>query len=446
MKNKKIIIPLAAIGVLLVLLAGVMMIDGEKQPATVDSAAVPDETSFAGYVLEFNTDTVDRITVNTGDDEFTFVKKDISWVVESNEEISISTASVNSLAGALGGILYTEVVADGSITGADCGIDDNSPSVTFTSELGETTIRRGITTTDNKLSYIMISGSDDVYFADINCVDRVLRPLSAYRNSAAVNIDFDSLKAIELKSDIAVTVKKGSVDMESAVYNEWKITYPTELVARDDQIKAIFTDPLKSIQITAFVSDTGEFDKYGLATKDRYVALTDSTGQTRKVYFSDNIKGSYYISIDDKKTIYEIAAEAAPYVSANLMDLAERNIHLVKMANISSVTVKGDGLDYKVEFLENGGKINGSDVSFDNMNQKVFASLCGLFADEINLEASGSAAVTMTFNYKNSASDVITFADYNERYYAVAKNGSQKYLILKHKLTDMAKILDECKE
>ncbi len=446
MKNKKIIVPLAIIGVLLALLVGVMMIDDKNTDVAVNSAASSAETSFAGYVLNFDTSSVNLITVNTGEEQFTFVKNDATWTVQGNEDISISSAQVNSLAGALGGILYTEVVTDGSITGADCGIDDKSPFVTFTSELGEVTVKRGINTTDGKLSYIMVSGSDDVYFADISCADRILRPLISYRNSAAVNIDFDEVNAITIKSEASMTLEKTGVDMDNAVYNEWKITSPSTLVARDDQIKALILDPLKTIQITSFVSDTGDFENYGLSGKERYITLTDSSGESRTVYFSKQLQGCYYISIDDKKTIYEISAEAAPYVALGLMDIADRNIHLVKMSNISEVTIKGDGLDYKVEFADDGGKVNGARVSFDNMNQKVFPAVCGLFADDILLETSGDAVLTMTFKYKNSASDVISFADYNERYYAVSKNGTQKYLILKHKLTDMAKILDESKE
>ena len=86
-----------------------------------------------------------------------------------------------------------------------------------------------------------------------------------------------------------------------------------------------------------------------------------------------------------------------------------------------------------------------ADVSFDAMNQSVFASVCGLFADDILLDASGEPVVTLTFNYQNGKNDVITFSDYNERYYSVAKNGETKYMILKAKISDLAKVLDECK-
>ncbi|MBR3933188.1 MAG: DUF4340 domain-containing protein [Clostridia bacterium] len=445
MKNKKIIIPLAMVLVLGILLAVVLLTGDKKQVETVQSDSAPVTEFESTYLFDFGSDTISYIRVNTGDETYAFSKRDDIWSLDGRSEVSISTGSVNSLASSITNVAYSEAVSDGSITKEDCGITDGSRFVTFISGDKKITLYTGINTTDGLWTYVMTDESDTVYLADIATVEALFKPVTEYRNSASLNLDFENISAITVKNGTTLVFQKGEANADSAVYDQWRITSPVTISARDEQVKSLIIDPLKEIHITDFVSDLGDFENYGLGNKDKFITLTDASGKSQTVYFSENKDGNYYISVDDKKTVYSISYESAPYVNLETKEIFNRNIHLVKMADISNVTLKGDGYDYTVEFAENGGKVNGKDVSFDAMNQSVFASVCGLFADDILLDASGEPVVTLTFNYQNGKNDVITFSDYNERYYSVAKNGETKYMILKAKISDLAKVLDECK-
>ena len=66
-------------------------------------------------------------------------------------------------------------------------------------------------------------------------------------------------------------------------------------------------------------------------------------------------------------------------------------------------------------------------------------------ADDIYTGSSSGTDVTLTINFKSGSPDVIEFANYNDRYYAVSKNGKVKYLILKNKISDLASTLDSYK-
>ena len=461
MKKNKILIPLIAVVVLALVLAIVELTVGKKEDTTADSSgeitvnsdAYSDDENSNKYKL-FNSDfaqtelesgTIDYIKINSSGEAYSFEKQDDVWYVEGNHSVSVSTASVNTLAASLSGVGYIEAFSDGSIAAADCGITFDSNYVTFKGNIGEITIYRGMDTPNKLQTYIMTNLSDTVYLSNANYIKNIFKPLSAYRHSASLNINFDNLSTITIKNGDTISLKKIETNADDLVFNSWRMTAPVEIGARDDQITALLIDPLKKIVANDCVSDNGDFKNYGLEAKDKYVNLTDTSGKSQTLYFSAQTDGQYYISIDENSSIYSVSYESAPYTELKIGDIFERNIHLVKMANISTVTLKGSGYDYKVEFGKKDGKVNGTTVDSNTMNYQVFPAVCGILADDILTEAQGEAKVTLTFNYTNAKKDVITFADYDERYYSVSKNGTVKYKILKAKISELAIVLDECK-
>jgi len=448
--RKKILIPLIAVIVLAILLVIVLFTGGSKEENTVNSDSagtvenLPDSPEEF-YIFDLDSYSISHIKVKCSGETFAFKKQDDTWVYDGNTEISLSSTAISSLATSIVGITYIESIDDGSVTMEDCGITSESDYITFISNGDEITVYKGIATPDGMQTYVMTSQSDVVYLANSEKINNIFKPMVEYRHSASLSIDFDNLTEITVKSEETISLKKVEADAGKLVFNQWSMVKPVEVGARDDQVTPLIIDPLKKIAINDFVSDSGDFANYGLGNKDRYVTLKDASGRVQTLYFSEKMDGQYYICVNDSKSIYSISYGAAPYVELKTGEIFDRNIHLVKMSDISTVTLKGSGYDYEIEFFKDGGKINGTDVSADVMNQKVFPAVCGIFADDILSEASGETQVTLTFNYTDSKKDVITFADHSERYYSVSKNGSVKYLILKAKISEMATILDECK-
>lgn len=444
MFNKKIIIPLGIVIVLLLVLLGVSMLGGNNSNE-INSSGPQNEDYTVNYIFNFNTDTVSRIRVNLPSESFTFSKNDGVWILADNPNTSISTGTVNSLVSAISNLSYDEVINDGSITSEDCGINSDSPSVTFVSELGEVTVKMGMTTTDGKLCYVITSLSDDVYLADCESASSVFAPLKAYRNSAALSLDFENIVSIEYSGIEKLSLVKSGANKDNARFNQWEITSPISIWANDEFVNNKIIEPLKQIKIEDFASDNGDFSSFGLGGKNKFVSLADNSGKKQTVYFSSSTKGKYYISIDNKKAIYEVSPSDSPYLALKIIDLADRNISLAKMVNIKNVTISGANYNYNVEFSDKSGKINGKEINYTDLNQNIFPALCGIMADDIYTGPIGSTEITMTFNYKETKSDVIIFASHNDRYYAVSKNGSVKYLILKNKIADLANLLNQYK-
>lgn len=444
MFNKKILVPLLAVVVLLGVLLAVTLI-GNNNQNNGDISTNTEDDYTENYVFDVDSDTINLITVKLPDEKFTLVKNDDVWALQGSPNTSISTSSVNSLASSITEITYDELIDDGSIKHEDCLINDESSYVTFNSELGEVTITLGMTTTDGTLCYIATDLKEGIYLAHADSVAPVFAPLKAYRNSASLRVDIENLSLVEYSGTEKFTAKRGNSNKDKAEFNSWKITSPLQIAANDEAISSKIIEPLKQIKIVDFASDNGDFGNFGLGGKNKYIALTDADGKKQTVYFSAQTSGKYYISIDDNKTIYEVSLSDNPYIALKTIDLADRNITLTKMTNIKNVIIDGPK-DYKIDFFSDKGKINGREIAYNTLNQSVFPALCGLMADDIYIGTQNSGEIIMTFNYNdNTPSDVVIFASHNDRYYSVSKNGSVKYLILKSKIADLQKLLDEAK-
>ena len=444
MFNKKILVPLLVVVILLGILLAVTMLGGNNENNGDISSNINDDYT-TNYIFDVDSETINLITVRLSNENFTLVKKDGSWSLEGSPNTSISTSAVNSLASSIANISYDELIDDGSIKKEDCLINEDSSYVSFESELGKISLTLGMTTTDGTLCYIATSFTDGIYLAHLNSVAPVFAPLKAYRNSASLRLDIENLVLLEYSGTEKFAIKKGSINKDKAEFNSWKITSPLQIAANDEAVNSKIIEPLKQIKIVDFASDNGDFAIFGLGGKNKYIALTDADGKKQTVYFSHQTAGKYYISIDDNKTIYEVSLSDNPYIALKTIDLADRNITLAKMANIKNVIIDGPK-DYKIDFLSDKGIINGRKIAYTTLNQSIFPALCGLMADDIYLGSQNGGEIMITFNYNdNTPSDVVVFSSHNDRYYSVSKNGSVKYLMLKSKISDLQKLLDEAK-
>ncbi len=444
MFNKKILIPLLIVVVLLGILLAVTMLGGEERESN-DISSDSSDNYDVNYIFDVDSDSIHLISVKLSDESFTFVKEGSKWTLKNSPNTSISTSAVNSLASSIANLSYDELIDDGSITKEDCRITDESSSITFESDLGQVSFQLGMTTTDGSLCYIATSLADGIYLAHSESAADVFEPLDSYRNSASLRLDVENLVSIKYSGIESFTLEKSQSNKDKAQFNSWKLTSPVQILASDEAINTKISEPLKQIKIEGFASDNGDFENFGLGGKDKYITLADADGKKQTIYFSAQTKGKYYISIDNEKTIYEVSLSANPYIALKIIDMADRNISLTKMANIKNVVIDGSK-KYTVEFFEDKGKINGKEISYSSLNQEVFPSLCGLMADDIYQGTHAETVIKITFNYKDKTpSDVISFAEKGDRYYSVSKNGVVKYLILKSKIADLYSVLDLAK-
>ncbi|MBQ6895433.1 MAG: hypothetical protein IJN40_08070, partial [Clostridia bacterium] len=121
MFNKKILIPLLIVVVLLGILLAVTMLGGEERESN-DISSDSSDSYDVNYIFDVDSDSIKLISVKLSDESFTFVKEGSKWTLKNSPNTSISTSAVTSLASSIANLSYDELIDDGSITKEDCRI------------------------------------------------------------------------------------------------------------------------------------------------------------------------------------------------------------------------------------------------------------------------------------------------------------------------------------
>lgn len=447
MNKKKIIILSICLVFLLGVLALVMALpDSQTEQETTDtpdtSADYTEETIYTVSV-----DSVTSVSVFFSGEAYTLVKTSDGWICSEKPNVQVSQSRVTSLMSELCSLRYADKLDTAKVAPADCGITDTSDYVSFESDNGTITVYKGNNVTDSQLCYIMTSLSDDIYMVKQDRVSRMFVPFDEYRSDHIARIDFDNITAIDFKnSKCSFSIVKGEYNIDTGNYYAWKMTSPIAVLAKDSEIDSKLISPVSSISVDDYVNDNGDFANYGLGDKSNYITFTDVSGKTQTVYFSLLLNNKYYICVDDGMSIYEIAPSSAPFADLSLIDIADRQLYLTKQSNLASLTIDGSGKAYDIIFKDDGSiTVNSKKNDSDSATREIFSAVCGPLADDISTDAMGAAVLTMKFELKDSSQVTLTFAEKNERYYSVAKDGKPLYSILKSKLDSMFATLDKYK-
>ncbi len=445
--NKKKILVLSLVLVVLIGLLILVMAMPDKNNVT-DPAQSDGNVSIKEEVL-FTTpiDDVTFIKVSYGGDVYSLKRTEDGWVCPEKPKVHLSSTRISRLLTELSSVRYTEAIkVDDKTKLSEYGIFANRDYIQFNKGTEVMAVYRGNDVVDSGLCYIMIDESEDVYMVNRERVSLMFAPFDEYRNESLQIVDFEKITDIELSNENgSFKMRKTTSDMNKGIYYSWNVISPVSVQARDTEVESYLITPVKEMAINAYVSDDGDFSKYGI-DKSKYISFADENGKKQTIYFSAPLNNKYYVSLDLSESIYEILPSSMNFAKVNLIDVADRQLFLAKQDNISSLSISGNGKDYKVDFNEGGTvSVNSNLVSDKAKARDIFSSVCGLFADDVGLQTSGNPIFTMTFKLKNSNSVTLEFSEKNDRYYTVSKNGKAMYTIQKNKLNSMFDMLDKYK-
>ncbi len=449
MNKKKIItlavVILALVGVLILVMA---LPDTDEKNGGFGGDSQSDNLKRGELIYSAPSSSITNITVSYKGSFYSFQKNDGEWICPQKNGVSISGSRITRLITELSSLRYHDKLDTSSVAPSDCGITDASSCVTFTSELGEISLYLGNDVADSSLCYLMTSLSDDIYMTEKESVSLMFASFDEYRNDSFERINFENIVVISYKGDdTAFSLKKGEVDKENADYYEWEMTYPIAISARDEQVEALLINPIMNMKIDAYVSDSGNLSDYGIGKDKNFVTYTDASGRVQTIFFSSVTDNRHYLAIDGSNTIYQVSLSYVPFSNLSLIDIADRQLYLNKQANLSLVTIEGEGIGYNIVFNTDGTiTINGKKIEKTNHIRNIFSYVCGLTADDISTEPMGKSEIKITYKLRDGKEAVLDFAAHGERYCKVSKDGKPMYLILKNKLTDLFGFLNGFKE
>ena len=400
-----------------------------------EGAQVPGDTQESVPEIEVYTasyDSITKITLYFDGEAYTFSKDGAMWVSEDHPDETFNKSKLGSLATRLVSIKAIDVISGDAINPEDCGIDLDSPDITFSSNLGDVSIYHGNETANYEGCYFMTSLSSDVYVISLQTNNMLFESFDNYKNEKIHVVDYEKISAIEFKNEnCAFSLRLEKADMKAGIPYAWRMISPIELLARDTEIEEKLINPVSSIDEKMYVSK-GNLENYGLGDKNYYMVLTDSNGESQRVYFSSEIGGKCYMSIDDGDYVYE---SSSSFAKIRLIDIVSRYLYTNQQANMDSVTVSYGETVYTLDFSQSPAIIvNGNKITDSDACNQVFFAVGSLFADDISTENFGKTEMTMTYSLKNGQQVVVSFSEKDARYWNVAIDGKPTYTVLKSKI------------
>ncbi|MBQ4630301.1 MAG: DUF4340 domain-containing protein [Clostridia bacterium] len=374
---------------------------------------------------------------------FSFVKTDENW--HGSDNVQVSNSSLLRLTVNLCNLEYVDKIDAGNADPLSCGINETSSFIRFGNIYGTTvqyTLGNPIPDTD--LYYVTASFSDDIFMIDEASVNTVFVSADSYRADNLQKVDFESIQKIYFKnSNCELRLEKGTPDRNKGIYYEWTMTSPYTILARDDMVKSLLITPGAALEAQEYVSDSGDFENYGLGQKENMVIYEDVSGKGQTVYFSKLINNNYYICIDDSPSIYKVSPDVLLFADISTIDVADRALYLVNRSALKSVTIRGEGHSYDIAFGEdNSIVINDFKITDKTKTSNIFQSVCGLHADDVITSVEGEKILDFVFEKKDGTKVYLEFFPSGERYYNVKRNGTPIYTIQRKTINNLFEILD----
>lgn len=449
MINKKTIIILAAaVLVLAAATAAVFMWSpSEKQEE--------ESTAETIYIWQGNADDMQSIDVSVPDDNFTFVKGDEDkWSIKGLEGAAVKNYSISMLASDLAAMTAKSVVEENAADLSKYGLSDTKYVISANFSDGtKKTYYGGNKTSMGDGYYFKDADSDTVYTIYSTKFESLFAEKSSYRDITLLKVDSNKIKSISIKrSDGEISVKKleNPETVEGYTLASWEMTSPINGTVDDSQFSTNVLEKLTSLSVSEIVSDKGDFAAYGLSNPYAVVTLSDEDGVTQSLKIGSLDGDNRYVSVDSEPTIYSVAASALSFADVDAFKLATKFVYIAYVDKLDNITVttgdavytlsaSGEGDDRKFSF-------NGIEADADKFKKDLYQTVIGLICSDFCKDAKYAAPdITIEYNLNDGTHDKVEFVNYDDRNYAVFKNGSCNMKILKKDVTAMVDTLKNFK-
>ena len=445
MTNKKnIYILLAVLIVLCAATAAVFMWDGTGTQN--DEIGSFEEDSI--YIYNGNADELTQINVTLPKENIEFVKVDNAWQIAGLEGASVKSYSIEVLAENLSKLTAKSVVEENATDLNKYGLDAPEHKITGIFG-GETkTFYAGNATTLSDGYYFKDADSDTVYTIYPSLHSSLFCSKESYRDITFLKVNTSSLAEFSVKtknSDIRISLMENPVLINGNALSAWEMTSPVSSMLDDSRFEKLVLDYLPQISVVSVVSDNRDWAKYGLNNPYATITMKDTEGISQTIKISPAPDGTYYATTSGDTTIYSISGEPLVFVDVKAFDLVSKFAHICSINDVSSISVTTSDAKYNMSISEGDEKIyklNDKELSADVFKQDIYQSLIGLICTDFCSDASYKTPdVTIEYTMADKTKVKVEFVNYNDRNYAVYKDGVCSMQILKKEVNSMLETL-----
>ena len=391
-----------------------------------EDGAEAKQTAISVYKVSYTKVTGMKIT--QGDSVIDLTKQDGVWRYRDNAGVSVDQGSMESALTMVCYLYAKEKLFDHVDSLGNYGLDPAAMQVDIALDDGTSqTVRFGGYTSARDGVFLQYGGSDALYVYDLDSFS-ILQNAAKAMSDLTIGIDASKLVKIEIVrasgSRVPITMEQipagKSVGLES-----WMLTSPFTAIANAEAVtlvQSFFASP----RFSAYVGSE-PLPEYGLDGEPAYIALTESSGRSVKIFVGNQLEsGRYYCMQEGRSGVYELASGFNALLEVETKNLFPTAVFPVSADQTANVT-----LDLGAETLrltQNADKsftLNGKPLS-DDTAKTLFTYLSQLQFRGVAEQATVSGTPDVTITLEHGGNELVYgFYGYRNDYYAVELNASK---------------------
>ena len=365
--------------------------------------------------------------ITQGDSVIDLVKQDGSWRYRNQADVSVDQSSMESALTMVCYLYAKEKLFDHVDNLATYGLDPAAMQVEIELDDGTSrSVRFGGYTSAKDGVFLQSGGSDALYVYDLDSYS-ILQNAAKAMSDLTIGIDANKLVKIEIVrasgSRVPITMEK-IPEGKSVGPESWMLTSPFTAIANAEAVtlvQSFFASP----RFSAYVgSET--LPEYGLDGEPAYIALTESSGRSVKIFVGNRLEGGrYYCTQEGRSGVYELASGFKA-----LLEIETKNLFPTAVFPVSADLPANVTLDLGAEtfrLTQSAGKgftLNGKALS-DDTAKTLFTFLSQLQFRGVAEQASVTGTPDVTITLEHGGNQLVYgFYGYRNDYYAVELNAS----------------------
>lgn len=401
-------------------------------------------------VYEVDVAGIDKIYIKNPSAEYTIIKSNGGYTFAGYENMEFSTETLaNSIA------MFANPHAEKEIDSpyiSQYGLENPSAVMKISGNGTENTLYIGNKMVGGDGYFIFHKETGRVYLMPSGRVAVFMRTVNDYRPAVVATADIASINKLNIKRNGTplVNIRKLNEDEKNkfSMFTSYVMTYPQYASVQSGALDEL-AENMNMITVTKYVEDNPKnLEKYGL-NNPRYVLEIETDGGSYTIsYGSKTETGGVYAMVKGKNFVFEQAAEVySSLETVQVLRLMERYAHIVDMYEVSEITVSGGGITNT--FTLTGDEqnknvtVNGKTANLEKF-KTTYQSVIGIevsgFAENIN---GGSEIAKIVFKYYDGNTVTARYLTYDERNYALERNGVVQSVVLKENINAMLEKVNE---
>ncbi len=440
--KKNIIIMLSVIVVLIAMTAAVFMWSGA--PQSDDGNA--DVVSEVINIFKGDSSLVTAIGIVAPNEVIDFVKHGEEWSIKGVNS-NIKNYMITTLVASVSNINAKNIIEQNAADLSKYGLDNPAYILNAHFDSDIKTFYCGNATTVGDAYYFMVKGENTVYTIYSSTFNSIFAPTDSYREIPGFGVDIQTVCGVKVEKQnytLNLQLMKNPQVINDYNVATWEMTSPSYHTIDDSRLSTYVMDVLSLISVNEFVSDKGNYSDYGLNKPYAAITVTHTDGTVQKIKLGNSNTNDYYVMIDDDKTVYSSSKDGYTFVDCEPFLLINKFVNLVGVDDVSYITVSAKDKQYKISSDNGKYYINDKQVTEDEYKTELYPAAIGLLYSDFCTDAVYTQpAASVEYVLKDGSASVVEFIQYNDRNYAVFKNGKCEFTILKKDVASLLQLYDE---